>query len=372
MSVFKRGKVYWYEFVFKGERIRKSTHQRNRRAAEDIESAHRTALAKGDAGIFEKKKAPTLAEFKDEIVAHWKVKHKAKPNTLAFYEEKLDRLLEFALMASTPLDRIDEDLIERYVQHRRKTVKPGTVNRQLATLSVILTAARKWKIIDKLPLIERLAGEGRRDFVLAWKDEPTYLDAAPQPLRDMALLILDSGLRIGEAVNLRWCDVRLRPAHQAKFGYIRIPGGKTRYAERNLSLTKRVGEMLRGRFAERSSGLVFPNHNGVLYDVPYLDHLHQKVRDDLKWSNEFVIHSLRHTMLTRLGESGASAFTIMRIAGHSSITVSQRYVHPSPESLERAFERFETMQISKALEIKESAKDGVPTDSTTMAAGEAA
>jgi integrase len=41
-----------------------------------------------------------------------------------------------------------------------------------------------------------------------------------------------------------------------------------------------------------------------------------------------VLHSLRHTMLTRLGESGVDAFTIMRIAGHSSITVSQRYIHP--------------------------------------------
>jgi hypothetical protein len=37
-------------------------------------------------------------------------------------------------------------------------------------------------------------------------------------------------------------------------------------------------------------------------------------------------------------ESGVDAFTIMRIAGHSSITVSQRYVHPSPESVERAFQ----------------------------------
>ena len=46
-------------------------------------------------------------------------------------------------------------------------------------------------------------------------------------------------------------------------------------------------------------------------------------------------------MLTRLGEAGVDAFTIMRIAGHSSITVSQRYVHPSPEALERAFERLE-------------------------------
>jgi len=35
-------------------------------------------------------------------------------------------------------------------------------------------------------------------------------------------------------------------------------------------------------------------------------------------------------MLTRLGESGVDAFTIMRIAGHSSIVVSQRYIHPTP------------------------------------------
>jgi hypothetical protein len=62
----------------------------------------------------------------------------------------------------------------------------------------------------------------------------------------------------------------------------------------------------------------------------------------------------------------------MRVAGHSSITVSQRYVHPSPESLERAFERFETMQISKALEIEEPSSDGVPTDSSTAAGEEAA
>jgi len=65
------------------------------------------------------------------------------------------------------------------------------------------------------------------------------------------------------------------------------------------------------------------------------------------FGSEFVIHSLRHTMLTRLGRSRADAFTIMRIAGHSSVTVSQRYVHPSPESLERAFERMDTLNRSR-------------------------
>jgi hypothetical protein len=33
------------------------------------------------------------------------------------------------------------------------------------------------------------------------------------------------------------------------------------------------------------------------------------------------------------------AFTIMRIAGHGSIVVSQRYIHPTREAVERAFER---------------------------------
>jgi site-specific recombinase XerD len=52
-------------------------------------------------------------------------------------------------------------------------------------------------------------------------------------------------------------------------------------------------------------------------------------------SKDFVVHSLRHTMLTRLGLLGVDAFTIMKIAGHSSTTISQCYVHPSPESVER-------------------------------------
>ena len=46
-------------------------------------------------------------------------------------------------------------------------------------------------------------------------------------------------------------------------------------------------------------------------------------------------------MLTRLGEAGVDAFTIKRIAGHSSITVSESYVHPSTDAMERAFARLE-------------------------------
>ena len=46
---------------------------------------------------------------------------------------------------------------------------------------------------------------------------------------------------------------------------------------------------------------------------------------------------LRHTALTRLAESGCDVFTLARIAGHSSITITQRYVQPQADAVERAF-----------------------------------
>src|ERR1700694_3529017 len=53
----------------------------------------------------------------------------------------------------------------------------------------------------------------------------------------------------------------------------------------------------------------------------------------------FVLYSLRHTFLTRLGQSGCDVWTLARIAGHSSITISARYVHPSEDAVLEAMER---------------------------------
>jgi integrase len=142
----------------------------------------------------------------------------------------------------------------------------------------------------------------------------------------------------------------------AKFGYISIRDGKSKNAKRNLSLTVRAAEMLKARKAQSKSAWVFPGDNTASPILgTSLDHQHKDVRDTLKLSKEFVVHSLRHTMLTRLGEAGADAFTVMRIAGHSSVTVSQRYVHPTPENMERAFERLEDLNATKFEQAKAEA-----------------
>lgn len=343
MAVYKQStsKFWWYKFKWNGGIVRQTTKQTNKRVAEQMEAAHKTALAKGEVGIVEKKAVPTFKDFSERFIKAIEVRCAAKPRTVAFYREKLTRLLEFEPLAQTRLDKIDEALIEEYVQHRRKRVAPATVNRQLATLRRALRLAHEWRVLDRLPRIHLLPGEKNREFVLSREQESNYLNAAPQPLRDTALLILDTGLRVGEAVGLRWDDIHLAPVGDGKLGYLHVGGGKSRNAKRNVSLTARVRDMLRGRSGGQGSGWVFPGEGENPFVVTSLDHQHEKVRDALKLPPDFVIHSLRHTMLTRLGEAGVDAFTIMRIAGHSSITISQRYVHPSPESVERAFARLE-------------------------------
>jgi integrase len=318
MSIFKRGSVYWYHFLFNGEHIQKSTKQGNPRTARQIEAAHRTALAKGEVGIEERKAAPMFADLAQRFIAHVEARHENKPQTVQFYAAKLSRLLEYPPIAGARLDRIGEGVIEGYVVARRASVGPATVNRELATLRRMLRLAHEWREIQRVPRIRLLSGERIRDFVLSRKQEEIYLAACPQPLQDIAVLMLESGLRIGEA------------------------------ARRIIPLTDRAAAMLRSRVESRASQFVFANREGQPYLGTSINHLHRDAcapkingKRRLLFVGDFVLHSLRHTMLTRLGESGVDAFTIMRIAGHSSIVVSQRYIHPTPEAVERAFERLQ-------------------------------
>jgi integrase len=70
----------------------------------------------------------------------------------------------------------------------------------------------------------------------------------------------------------------------------------------------------------------------------------KRVAEEAKKNNQKAMHpcvlySLRHTFLTRLGESGCDAWTLARIAGHSDIRISTRYVHPSEDAVFGAMSR---------------------------------
>jgi len=254
---YKRGKFYHYSFVFKGRRYRESTRLGNQNDARQMEAARKTQLAKGEVGIADKPAVPTFLEFAPRFEKAIESLCKDKPATVAFYKERMRRLLDFPRLVSCPLDAIDEELIEALKSQRARQVsrlgRPlavASINRELATLRRLLRLAQEWKVIARVPRIRLFRGEECREFVLGYAQEELYLHMAPRPLGDVATLILDTGMRPGEAAALEWKHVRLEPAAASKFGHLHIPGGKTKNAKRNLSLTARVAAML----ARKKSG----------------------------------------------------------------------------------------------------------------------
>lgn len=91
LAIFKRGRVYWFHFWFNGEHIQKSTKQGNPRVARQMEAACKTALAKGEVGIVERKPTPTLREFEKRFMDSVKTRCAEKPETVRFYQAKMIR-----------------------------------------------------------------------------------------------------------------------------------------------------------------------------------------------------------------------------------------------------------------------------------------
>lgn len=187
--------------------------------------------------------------------------------------------------------------------------------------------------------IRLLRGERVREFILSPEQETAYLAACPDLLRDVATMLIDTGLRLSEALTLEWGDVQLEPPSGATYGFLTVRAGNSKSSRsRNVPLTPRVGDMLRQR-GPAETGYVFARVDGSPYAATHLDQVHARVREALKLPVDFVLHSHRHGFGTLLGATGAGPYEIMKLMGHATISISQRYVHPSPEGLELAFGR---------------------------------
>jgi integrase len=145
-----------------------------------------------------------------------------------------------------------------------------------------------------------------------------------------------------------------------QYGSIYVPHGKTAAARRTIFLSPRVRFVLEHRWELAGTpleGWIWPasttsEHFDQSTIKKRLERNLQRCDENEKEGavlqignlkkksihvRRFIPYNLRHTFLTRLGESGCDPWTLAKIAGHSNISISSRYVHPSEEALSQAF-----------------------------------
>jgi integrase len=184
-----------------------------------------------------------------------------------------------------------------------------------------------------------LPGERHREHVVKPDEEVRFLAAAPEPLASVATVLIDTGMRPDECYRLRWEAVTWA---NGRNGTILVTHGKTAAARRVLPMSNRVRNILHDRWLASESpeeGWIWTAQTASgHFERSTLKKQHKKALR-MGGIRPFVLYSLRHTFLTRLGESGCDAWTLARIAGHSSVAMSSRYVHPNEDAVLCALDR---------------------------------
>jgi len=243
----KGRRFYKVKFKFQGQTIHRSTQATNAKTAHSIEGQIRAELARGNWGIFEKKSAPTLADFlKHDFLPYIESKFQTTPKTLAYYRDGVKRLTKSEL-GSLRLDQITDQHARQFEAGSSK-LKPITINCGLRTLRRSLYPACDWGKLDRKPKITLAKGERQRDRVLTDAEAERYLAACPQPWRDVATLMLGTGIRPGEGYALRWEHVYLN----GDGGMIQIVKGKSKAARRILPMVPAVFEALKAHRSRSS------------------------------------------------------------------------------------------------------------------------
>ena len=341
MSIYKRGDVYWYKFMWNGQVIRESTKQGNDKVARKMEAAHRTRLAEGLVGIREQKRT-TLGEFIKDRFEPWargRFENNATKTWKGWYQPSIRTLQSHSAFCNRLMAEITSEHVEELAGRLRskglrgKEMQASSINSRLRVLRRIFHLAVEWGEIDSAPRFKLQPGERHREHVITNEEECKYLAACSSLLNDIATVLIDSGMRPEECFRQRWENITWV---NGRFGTMLVTHGKTKAARRVLPMTPRVRAVLEQRWVavnKPTEGWIWSASTQSGHVEP--SSIKKQHRKAIKVSKvrPFVLYTLRHTFLTRLGASGCDVWTLARIAGHSSIAMSSRYVHPSAETV---------------------------------------
>jgi integrase len=263
-------------------------------------------------------------------------------------------------LGSVPLAKLEPQHVQRLQRDMAsKGLSLATIRLARAVLSGGLQQAVKWGLLSRsvVTLVDAPVGESAQPDVLSPEQAAALLEAAHgDSYERLYRFLLATGLRIGEALGLRWSDIdpdyrmlRVRqqlvvlPGKPKSFGDPKSKSGRrvvpiipmaadALHAQRAHVLRQR----LRAAEMWQERDLVFCNHVGNPVDAREVRlHLHA-LAARVGLPATVTPHTLRHSAATYLLAAGVPDRVVMEILGHSSLAMTSRYEHVLSDMLSSA------------------------------------
>lgn len=349
------------------ERHRKVSPVQTRRGAESFEQQLRASLLTGTFGGKDGDEGPdppTLEEYQPQFIEYCEAT-KYKPSGIDSKKAALRNYL-LPVFARKRLDQFDEG-DEVRLKKAMKALSPSTYNNAASIMNSVLTAAKKSKVISKVPyhfgLMKRQKGRPRfYDF-----DQFSWLVEAAQKLdRRIEIVVLlggDAGLRRGEIIALEWPSVDLRrgliTVEQSEWkGKVTETKGME---YRVIPMTKRLKEALLAHRHLRGERVLYTD-DGESVTAKVLQRWMAKAQRRAGLRANGAIHILRHTFCSHLAMRGAPALAIQRLAGHQNLSTTLGYMHLADGEKERAIRLLD----DRPLPLADAGDDGSSTNGETV------
>lgn len=343
MALYKRGQVWWMRFSYKGRQIRKPTNVTDKKLAEKIHHKVMTQLAEGQWLDKLEGDDRTFKELADKYINEYAKFHKRS------WEKDAERLRNHLIpfFGEWIVTEITPKIISGYKGYRyEKGRSPATINRELTIMKHMYTMAiKEWEWCRDNP-VKRVSMEKEkppRDRWLTYEEEEKLLEACPAWIREIVTFALNTGMRQGEILSLKWTDVNLLKGiailHETKNG-----------EKRSIPLNRTVWNLLKEKSRVRylASDYVFTSSVGTKIDSGNLRADFNKILKKVKIES-FCFHDLRHTFATRLVHKGIDLYKVQKLLGHKDNKTTQRYTHHYPESLRDGVNALDTADLGDQL-----------------------
>ena len=222
----------------------------------------------------------------------------------------------------------------------------GTLNREVALLKRLLNYAVKAGTLTQNPIahVEMLRENNVRHVAINEAEFQRLYQKAEDALKPILLIAYETGMRRGEILNLRWKQVSL------KEGVIHLTEADTKSSKpRLILLTDRVLAALEA-LPRSIKGHVFfnPDTGKRWYDIKKVFH---RARTEAGLTH-IRFHDLRRSFVTNARKRGISESVVMRMSGHKTRSVFERYNVVDETDLREARSRLEAGRNSELKAIQ--------------------